>query len=595
MDKMSNGTKERVAVQAITNNALTFGSQLIPEIPVGDKAPSFDGHITVYKDSSEKVESFINHVPTQVKGTAVSSFTDGSKKFSLEIKHYQNYYRRGGCLLFVVEIKSNYETKIFYKQLLPLELKYIIETHGSQKKTNVELRPLDETNLYVVCRRFIEQMEKQSKLLIEKNQYKMTDYDKVVLSSLTYNPQVGDITEIFDHDFVEFGVKDKIEYPIGNVKLGEIGILDEDTVIVGSSEHHSLKVETRINKTDKVIIIEDCLEFNLKNEKMNFNFRLDGHRPLSKQIKILKLLIDVLTKGNLKTKSFGANINIAEGVEYKVQLEHTLNSLLKLKEIFSELLVNDDIILDYNNRLYLTIEKLYEVLIKGDFASIETEGLDMDAPGFIKYKIGDVIVVLFLNPKSEKKLINAFSEEMLSLQYHFGIKEDDSIVPISPFFMLEAETIKHAKNINYGTMISSFKQIDYNKVQLVFSQINDFSLKCLNLYDETNNKEYLRTALSLLDDTFSNKEKLDKVSYEIFMVNYLQTKLRFNKELTRYENLELISIRTESRSDNYELMFCISVLLKNKTESEIMFKMLSEERQKLYETMPIFSLYQKLL
>lgn len=591
MVKMSNSAKERLAVNAINMDAAKLGSRLIPEIPIGDKGTSFDGHISVYTDDSEKAESFINHVPTQVKGTEVEDFTSTIKKFPLELKHYQNYYRRGGCLLLVVEIKSNNDTKIFYKQLLPLELKNILDNRGKQVKTNVELRPLNETTLYVVCRRFIEQMEKQNKQLIEKNKYTNKDYDRVVLSSLTYNPQNEDITDIFSHDFIKFGVKDNIEYPLGNIRFEEIGVIDEDTIKVGSSIHSNFKVETKINKTDRIVIIEDCLKFNFSKKKIQFNFLLNGHRSLGTQIKIIILLIDILKIGKLETTSFTAEINISGARENREHLEYTLDSLLKLRGLFSELIINDEVILKFDNRLYSATDKLHDLLIDGNIESLESEGLDINIPIFIKYKIGDVMVLLFLNPKSDKKIINGFSEEMLSLPYKFGVKEDNSIFTISPYFMLESETIKVATNINYGTMIRSLNQIDFSKINTLFTSINGFYLKCLNLYDETGNKEFLRIALHLLENVSTNKDKLDAVTYNIFMINYTQAKLRYNKELTNHEYFEMMSIRDQSKLDNYELRFCANILLGNKTEANMLFKMLSEKQQELYKTMPIYTLY----
>ncbi|MYL65485.1 DUF4365 domain-containing protein [Bacillus hwajinpoensis] len=122
MAKMANRKKEQIAVSAIERETFREGAYLVTDIPVGDKAPSFDGHITVFNDDSESKESYLNDVPTQVKGTGVKHFSEGTRKFPLDLAHYKNYYKRGGCLLLVVEILENTETKIFYKQLLPMSI-----------------------------------------------------------------------------------------------------------------------------------------------------------------------------------------------------------------------------------------------------------------------------------------------------------------------------------------------------------------------------------------------------------------------------------------------------------------------------------------
>src|SRR5699024_3276217 len=74
--------------------------------------------ITVYSDDSERVESYVNEIPTQIKGTEVEFFSEESCTYQLDMVHYKNYYKRGGCLLLVVEILKTEETKIFFKPLL---------------------------------------------------------------------------------------------------------------------------------------------------------------------------------------------------------------------------------------------------------------------------------------------------------------------------------------------------------------------------------------------------------------------------------------------------------------------------------------------
>lgn len=189
MTKLSNPSIERLGVYAVRNEAIRPSSYLTPEITEGDKGISFDGYLTVYIDGTEKVESFLGKVPVQVKGTQVKEFTSGNKTFSLPLKHYRNYYRNNGVLLLVVEVKDDGSSKIFYKQLLPKEISNILEFYDKKKKQgskSVELRPLEETTLYTVCRKFLIEQKKQPTTLIENNQFTNDTYSEYSFTSLTY-------------------------------------------------------------------------------------------------------------------------------------------------------------------------------------------------------------------------------------------------------------------------------------------------------------------------------------------------------------------------------------------------------------------------
>lgn len=71
---LSNSAKELIAVTNISLLAAQSNPRLVSEIPTGDKAVSFDGHIDVFSDNSERKSSFLGKTPVQVKSTEVSEF-----------------------------------------------------------------------------------------------------------------------------------------------------------------------------------------------------------------------------------------------------------------------------------------------------------------------------------------------------------------------------------------------------------------------------------------------------------------------------------------------------------------------------------------
>ncbi|MEK4715609.1 hypothetical protein [Sporosarcina sp. FSL K6-5500] len=92
MIKLDNSRIERLAVQAIVNEANRPGNHLLPNIPIGDKGISFDGDIQVFENENETIQSLLGRVPIQVKGTQVNKFTEGLISFTFSMEHYKNYY-----------------------------------------------------------------------------------------------------------------------------------------------------------------------------------------------------------------------------------------------------------------------------------------------------------------------------------------------------------------------------------------------------------------------------------------------------------------------------------------------------------------------
>ncbi|MGE8001500.1 DUF4365 domain-containing protein [Lysinibacillus sp. NPDC093190] len=174
MATFSNSQLEMFAVNAV-KTAATLDS-LTPEIPTGDKGISFDGHIDVMQNTSEKRSAFLGKVPVQVKGTNVKHFSGLKRSFSLELDHYRNFYKTSGAILFVVEIDNLANTKIFYKQLLPVKLKSLINQYGHQQKRQITLRALSETTIRNVCSGFLTESRKQPINVVDHSPFKKQDF-----------------------------------------------------------------------------------------------------------------------------------------------------------------------------------------------------------------------------------------------------------------------------------------------------------------------------------------------------------------------------------------------------------------------------------
>lgn len=137
-----------------------------------DKELSWDGYIRIYQSDSiiSDKANYDDDIPVQVKG-----HVDKARKFmdqerincAVDLKDLSNYYRRLGCLYFVMymnEEGSNVE--IFYSSLYPSRIKiYLEEAERKQNKAFISIPFLkldkDSKQLYLLCKQFSFEIRKQ--------------------------------------------------------------------------------------------------------------------------------------------------------------------------------------------------------------------------------------------------------------------------------------------------------------------------------------------------------------------------------------------------------------------------------------------------
>ena len=157
---MENDQIEELAVNIIENEILKY-SDLKSNITKGDKGISWDGYITIFDGKGRGKDNFEYKIDVQVKGRMVKKIKKGNIKFSIERAHLINYQKQNnGTLLLVVDIVDNLTYQIYYANLLPVDLKQLIESNKSKaKKTKISilLKPINESSvssLKNICRNF---------------------------------------------------------------------------------------------------------------------------------------------------------------------------------------------------------------------------------------------------------------------------------------------------------------------------------------------------------------------------------------------------------------------------------------------------------
>ena len=158
---------ERVAVNKLENALLSTGL-VVPTIPTGDKAPSWDGEISLYRSHvSFPKRELVGRLPVQVKGTHVKKFQKKANH-QVEVADLRNFFRDGGAIFFVVQIMTDEQYKIFYAPLLRFQLQKLLEQAGNQKTKQITLEEFpikDKNGMVRILSDFLTNREKQWNLL----------------------------------------------------------------------------------------------------------------------------------------------------------------------------------------------------------------------------------------------------------------------------------------------------------------------------------------------------------------------------------------------------------------------------------------------
>lgn len=600
---MQSNRMERLTVGAIENKLMESEKALVPHITKGDKEPSFDGHIEVYSSDEETVGNYLKKIPIQVKGRTVDNLSTKTTTMSLKIEHFVNYYREGGVIFFVVEVlRKKNVTRIFYKQLLPLELKQIIDRtkKKGKKSTSFSLRDLEMDNLYGVFYKFIDEQKLQGTMDIEEPIKK--HYEVYQFRSLTVNPYRDTFQDMIGQEIIAYGVENQRLYPLQHGVIGQV-VVTKKSIIKLDQNEYELNIELITTEKEDVrhAIIEDVLEIIIDNSdsgKNKLKYKLLKFYSLEKQLMIFSFLVDMMQAESI-------DFSLAE-VSLKVNEKHINETKNRLEKVQSFIQFFKDFGLDSNTYIQddTNIEKDIEVLKQHYYGEIDEIGT---AQNFINFPFGEknVLVFTFIDPKTkEREFYNAFSEKMLQINAYWQVEQ--TTIYLSPFIILSTDTLASCINLDIYLIISTFENGMYDSAEN-FNHINEFCLRCINAYDRTKNKELIRLVEKLLENFDQKFINISKDQKDVSDINFLQTKLRLYKELDREDNKLLMELKRTFISEKHHMgEFCTSVLLGSKREADLKIDEAREDIRKAneespsteqatnIEDYPIYTLYEEL-
>ncbi|KQO18052.1 DUF4365 domain-containing protein [Paenibacillus sp. Leaf72] len=600
MTKLSSVQIERLAVDAVISKANHPTACLIPNISAGDKGISFDGEIIVNKDNTSSVKSFIGKVPVQVKGKQVTEFTVGNLMYNLQLKHLHNYYKHGGILYLVVELK--YDTsKIYYKHLLPQELSAILKIYGEKKNQEsriIELRALEETSLKSVCHKFLEVQKQQPLILIESAKYQEVSFDSYSVQSLTYDPSNEATSNIFDHDFTIYGIDQDLLVPLNLGRIAEIRNSEETKINLGGKTY-SFNVKTTRKEQSYIGDFDDAFRIVYDSKTNQLTFSLLNFVSLTAQLKAL----EYITAWFYESQQFLLKDNPGLLQNPKIiQWLETINRLhglmLDIQRIYVAFNVPEDLIieqLDPTKNIFEQFEYLVQTFLQDNLNGFDI--FEENNSRIIKYNVGNKCFLLYYQPTEQKKLINAFSPEIITALVQVQDNESNMLYTHSFYLFLDLESLSYGVNLNFQLIKESFDKFDPFDNQLVSNITTAFYLRCIKAYDISKREELLDIAEHILDKYYIiSPHNLFSFDEAVIKINTLQIKIRKSIPFSESDIEVLVHLKNKFLFTEYiGLHFCCNVLLKNKVEAKYTYQKLPVNIQEEFSQLPIYTLYDELL
>lgn len=578
---------EKLATSAVIKS-ISMTEVLSPFINDGDKEPSWDGNVYIYRDK-KKSKDGIRRVPVQVKGKKIKCVPPKkSPKFSVSITDLDNWLNDGGIILFVVLIgESGTNTAIYYSSLLPVQIR-CLKSHAQGKKSlsvQLEAFPSDNNKKVEILANFYNDMKKQTSFAnvplhtIEELE-KEGSLESISVSIITYGkhcdwqdvalyllqhkvctyadvkglpiPQPLPATHRMENIDMDIPEPIKIKGKIFYTKIHFAGCEEEQDLYIGKS----MTIQTIPKKNKQVI-----------------KFKLSGN--LRDYIRDSEFVIAFIENQKM---TIGRRIYLADDFgDFDVEvIKRNLSYYKEVRKMLDLLGVKGDLNCenlteqDRNNLYIFTNAVVHENEI--GFPCNTNEAI------YGRFRIANLVLLIWANKVSDKgyRLQSFFSDQKRAWFYHYDEK-NGKMCYATQYLLLKKNDFIDAANIDYGKMVDTLS----NDAFLIdAAQIYFLMQEMLNAYDEQDKKdeELFETAERYCEWLIEN----DKEETDIMTLNRLQV-IRRKREFGSNE----VQILQELGKENHDFpVRCGANILLGEMESaqECFDKMDDKDKDEFIES-----------
>lgn len=584
---------EMSAVNKIEDALLRIG-KVEPDIRGNDKTPSWDGELRVYKGKEFNKAQMYGRIPIQVKGKWVPRFQKSPINFDVEISDLKNYQKDGGVIYFVVHLKDYDNYFIYYKLLLPFDLRRLLSDSNSQKTKRIRLEKFPNRHIDGMMRilmEFILNKQKQGTLL--PNVSSLGDLHNAGIEIEKFEISIPQIGIESNKDAFSYLLKEE-PYIYAKPKGIEASFVVDKIIpeSIAENRNNPVVVNGEILYDGVSIVRKSGMEPQIKIGKgisvrfdtnsLNIDYKYTG--TLKEQIIQMKFLCALskrqeISIGTLYLPCAEMQVDPGTSNEYADRLIW----LQKIAQTFERLNVSKDLDLDILTSSDIEkLNMLVAAIIEGQPVPLGMNG----KPGIGALTLGNIKVMLFCIQSDSEKLFyvsNLFESRDMALSRKDNQKLEE--IPISPYIMLTEEKLKIADNIDFKQILVSVQSFPYTDP--TGTKIVLFILELLKYFDSQETPDY--NILNVVEELIHYLRQNNKENEDLYKVNLLQT-IKRRRILTTDEKKYLIKLK---QGASLEFQLAANILLESFQEAEVIFDQLNKHQKKGFKSYPIFNLWRR--
>lgn len=558
-------------------------------INIGDKEPSWDGFVYLYKNKNHSKCNIEKRLPVQVKGTEQEDLSKKQINFNVEKSDLQNYYNDGGAIFFVVYIKDYDNYKIYYETLTKIKLHGYLRIceKNNYASISITLTELPRQNLDEVTDVFTNFSKDYNQNLPKKdytleeilnNGIKEYKQFKVSYHGIAYknNPMSYFMTHPTTIYVESEGDGPDIAVAVG--QLASIGQKQNLPVYIGDTKYYEkFQTEETVSEGKMYFGKSFIITFDKNNRQINFHWQIKGN--LTQRITDTTFLLSFFHSSEFSIDGQKMTFPIPEGKVTKKDIEYyeqNLRFLKAVKDILDFFGVRKE--LDYDSVTAKDEETLLflidQVFNKKKYKNEQKEAIVLQA-----VKVANISFLIEIVKVSEDECeIRNFFKETFNIIY--TSKDDSSIsFTASPLLMLQEDQFFEFSNIDYDVLYSSLLETELKPEFLEYFIL--YTLSMLKAYDRQIEKdsEILNCLLKIYDYLLTTDS-----SNELYLLNRFQV-IKRQRELTENEKRVLFKIiETTNMKPNKTAAF---LLYGDLLQAKYYYEQLTQDEQTMFDSYPI--------
>lgn len=537
---------EEIAIIKIREQVLKNNDCLRAFINENDKTPLWDGNIYIYSDIAKTNEQYEGKIDVQIKGRKVEQYKENNT-YSIKVNTLKGLQKEvKGTLLFVVDFLDIENYKLYYCNLLPVDLYQIFKNiKNGQHNVLLKLKKINNEsplNFKNVCLNFYKNSNKQAgKRIIDESEF--ANIEEVQTEIVAKNTEFEEYMELADvYSYAK--LKDTHEDVVTIKGQWTTYNTIKKSVLINNKKYYSEFTAIGSNK-DKFIVGPITINFN------ESKFYVDISGTPKKRVKDLKFILDFFKYQHIMIDNtrlefpFNDQDNLAKNKQLFNKKLKYYEKIIQIYRFF-----NTDFDINYDDLSNDDLVNLHHLmnLFDGHFND-EIKELQKYYIKINKYKFVFVVV------RSENKLYNFYSQEMINNTICF-ITCKNKKIKTSIYANLALEDFIDVDNFDEKIVIKSFKNIDLTDE--VLDSINLLTLNFITAYDKSKNVIFLNVADKLSQMKCRTRNNI------VDIINSKQIKYR-KKGLSTNDKkiLNEISKKDKYKKD-YIILSCIDILLENR-------------------------------